>query len=50
MPAERAMTNSYLRLSEISVAIAANNPMKGTTCSISVGMRSALISSAMWRE
>ncbi len=48
MPAARAITSSYLRLSETSVAIAANRPMKGTTCCITIGTRSAETPNAIW--
>ena len=44
MPAERAMTSSYLRLSDTSVAIAENRPTNGTVCSMIIGTRSAEIS------
>ena len=46
MPAERAITSSYLRLSETSVAIAANRATKGTVCSMIIGTRSAETASA----
>ena len=41
MPAARAITSSYLRFSETSVAIAAKSPMNGTTCCITIGTLSA---------
>ena len=48
MPAERAITSSYLRLSETSVAIAENSATKGTVCSMIIGTRSAETASASW--
>src|SRR3989337_1149139 len=38
-PAERAMTSSYLRLSETSAAIAENSPNNSTGCSMIIGIR-----------
>ncbi len=48
MPAERAITSSYLRLSETSVAIAAINATKGTACCMIIGTRNADTASASW--
>ena len=46
MPAERATTSSYLRLSDTSVAIAESRAMNGTACCMIIGTRSAEIASA----
>jgi hypothetical protein len=46
-PAERAMTSSYLRLSETSVAIAENRPTNGTVCSMIIGILSPEMASAV---
>ncbi len=40
-PAERTTTSSYLRLSVISMVIAAMSAMNGTTCCITMGTRMA---------
>ena len=45
-PVERATTSSYLRLSEVSVAIAENRAMNGTICSRMNGRRIADSASA----
>ena len=39
MPADRAMTSSYLRLSDTSVAMAEKRPTNGTVCSMIIGTR-----------
>ena len=49
MPAERAITSSYFRLSETSVAIAENSATNGTVCSMIIGTRNAETSSATGR-
>src|ERR1700755_3229399 len=46
-PAERAMTSSYLRLSDTSVAIAENRPTNGTVCSMIIGILSPEIAIAV---
>jgi hypothetical protein len=46
-PAERAMTSSYLRLSETSVAIAENSPTNGTVCSMIIGILSPEMANAV---